>query len=88
MFKKSKNLGKGRTNNPNQCLNKCKVTTKIFSVDFLDNCVHGYNSPEQERMCWIQLLEEEVSAAAEGWQDGQEEGIHGWQMCLDISDIM
>ena len=46
------------------------------------------NSPEQERMCWIQLREEEVSAAEEGRQDGQEEGIHCRQMCLDISDIM
>ena len=64
------------------------MTTRILSVDFLDNCVHGYNSPEQERMCWIQLLEEEVSAAEEGRQDGQEEGIYCRQMCLDISDIM
>ena len=39
-------------------------------------------------MCWIQLREEEVSAAEEGRQDGQEEGIHGRQMCLDISDII
>ena len=39
MFKKSKNLGKGRTNNTNQCLNKCKVKTRILSAGFLDNCV-------------------------------------------------
>ena len=58
------------------------------SVIILYNCVHVPNSLEQERMCWIQLREEEVSAAEEGWQDGQEEGIHCRQMCLDISDIM
>ena len=43
---------------------------------------------EQERMCWIQLPEEEVSAAEEGWQDGQEEGIHCWEVCLDNMDII
>ena len=51
MFKKSKNLGKGRTNNPNQCLNKCKVTTRILSVDFLDNCVHGHIILQNKNGC-------------------------------------
>ena len=54
----------------------------------LYNCVHHHNSPEQERMCWIQLREEEVSAAEEGRQDGQEEGIHCWEVCLDNMDII
>ena len=76
-----------RANNPNQCLNKCKVL-RIWSVVILYTCVYGHNFPEQERMCWIQLREEEVSAAEEGRQDGQEEGIYCRQMCLDISDIM